>query len=316
MRARAEARAVRYNARTQRRLSRVERHRRDSRARRDAMKRTVDGLINVAFGPGFSMTLEGSVHTPQHDGCDEAVLDAVVGHLSYTHDAEMRRGLIDILAEAGCADRVEFISAPEPEEMHDCDDEPTTAVYDIIDEEPEVIVEAPAPEVIVEVAAHDEEPVVATIADDGDRGSSAVNGDFEAVEWAIVELINSVRAERGLTKLIYEARLQAAAIGHSVEMYKMEYFSHTSPLAEHGEFAARINQEGITDFGVAGENLVMGPDARDLAERFVDIWMDSPGHRANVLGEDFRFTGVGVYGLGDRVYATQLFTQRVERAAY
>ncbi len=159
-----------------------------------------------------------------------------------------------------------------------------------------------------------EVPFVVQISDDGDRGSAAQDGDFEAVEWAIVERINAIRAERGLASLSYDPRLQAAAVKHSVEMYEMKYFSHTSPVSEHAQFATRITLDGIADFGVAGENLVMGPDARDLAERFVDIWMDSPGHRANILGRDFRFTGVGVYGLDDRVYATQLFTQRVDRA--
>ena len=57
----------------------------------------------------------------------------------------------------------------------------------------------------------------------------------------------------------------------------------------------------------------MGPDARDLADRFVKMWMDSPAHRANVLHPGYAYTGVGVYGDRDRVYATQLFSADVRR---
>ena len=163
--------------------------------------------------------------------------------------------------------------------------------------EPEAI---EAPEIIIEAPAL------------GD--SSAVNGDFERVEWEIMARINAIRADRGLSELTYDPRLQAGAVKHSAEMYRMNYFSHTSPIADHAEFDQRIQREGIKNFQSAGENLVMGPDSADLAERFVDLWMDSPGHRDNILGDDFRFSGVGVYGEGDRVYATQLFSQRVDRA--
>ena len=163
--------------------------------------------------------------------------------------------------------------------------------------EPEAI---EAPEIVIETPAL------------GD--SSAVNGDFERVEWEIMARINAIRADRGLSELTYDPRLQAGAVKHSAEMYRMNYFSHTSPIADHAEFDQRIQREGIKNFQSAGENLVMGPDSADLAERFVDLWMDSPGHRDNILGDDFRFSGVGVYGEGDRVYATQLFSQRVDRA--
>jgi uncharacterized protein YkwD len=182
----------------------------------------------------------------------------------------------------------------------------------------EALVEAPVEEELVEElhvldAPEASEPVVVIEAEDADD-SSAVNGDFERVEWAILERVNAIRAERGLSSLTYDPRLQAGAVNHSAEMYRMNYFSHTSPVSDHAEFDMRIQREGIGDFQSAGENLVMGPDSADLAERFVDLWMDSPGHRDNILGDDFRFSGVGVYGEGDRVYATQLFSQRVDRS--
>ena len=141
-----------------------------------------------------------------------------------------------------------------------------------------------------------------------------VERDFEALEWAIIEGINTIRVERGLSRLAYDPRLQAAAINHSEEMYRLNYFSHTSPVSENSELTQRIRSEGIGYFKSAGENLAMGPLSQDVAERFIGMWMDSPGHRDNLLTEEYRFTGVGVYGQGDRIYATQLFSERVDRS--
>ena len=141
-----------------------------------------------------------------------------------------------------------------------------------------------------------------------------VERDFETLEWAIIEGINAIRAERGLSTLDYDPRLQAAAINHSEEMYRLNYFSHTSPVSENSEMTQRIRSEGIAYFKSAGENLAMGPLSDDIAERFIQMWMDSPGHRDNLLTEAYRFTGVGVYGEGDRIYATQLFSERVDRS--
>ena len=192
---------------------------------------------------------------------------------------------------------------PELEELI----EETPELEELIEE-----IEVIEPEAIEEPEAIDEPEVLIEASPPPD--TSAVNGDFERVEWEILARVNAIRAERGLSELSYDPRLQAGAVKHSAEMYKMNYFSHTSPIAEHAEFDQRIQKEGIGNFQSAGENLVMGPDSADLAERFVQLWMDSPGHRDNILGDDFRFSGVGVYGEGDRVYATQLFSQRVDRS--
>ncbi len=157
-----------------------------------------------------------------------------------------------------------------------------------------------------------DQPYRMDFVDAGEAGSAAVDGDYEQVEWAILDRINAVRAEHGLGALAFDGRLQAASIGHSEEMYRMNYFGHRSPVAGHAEFTQRIAAAGVGDFGVAGENLAMGPDARDVADRFVQMWMDSPAHRANVLQASYRFTGIGVYGDQERVYATQLFSAEVQ----
>ena len=191
----------------------------------------------------------------------------------------------------------------------DADESLDPVSHDVIEAPREVYAPEPEPEVIHELIAEDapEEEVHL-------ESTSGPEGDFAQVEWAIIVRINDIRRARGLSELAYDARLQAAAMNHSTEMYRMNYFEHTSPVAGRETLKERIQLEGIGNFRIAGENLAMGPDIGDIAARFVEMWMDSPGHRDNILTEAYRFTGVGVYGLGKRVYATQLFSQAVTRS--
>lgn len=163
---------------------------------------------------------------------------------------------------------------------------------------------------IVHESVVEEEPVEELVVE----SAAGPDGDFGEVEWAIIARINEIRRARGLSELAYDPRLQAAAMNHSAEMHRMNYFSHTSPTHGRESLKERIQLEGIGNFRSAGENLAMGPDIGDIAERFVQMWMDSPGHRDNILTEGYRFTGVGVYGERERVYATQLFSEAVTRS--
>ena len=50
----------------------------------------------------------------------------------------------------------------------------------------------------------------------------------------------------------------------------------------------------------------------DVAQRLVQLWLDSPGHLENIVRPEFQMTGVGVFGDGERVYATQLFASGLD----
>ncbi|MGB0592436.1 MAG: CAP domain-containing protein [Myxococcota bacterium] len=314
---RAAARRLRAQSRAaRRRLMEQSRAARRRLARTPRAKRVREVHRRAPTHDGIAFSLEGSI-----SGLDASSEFSVALNVSpdghpcghdvevYEEDAADGRIVVPYIEEA-IEDALAESPAMEPEILDALElsvEDEIPEVADLIDTletleaheavEPEAI---EAPEIIIEAPAL------------GD--SSAVNGDFERVEWEIMARINAIRADRGLSELTYDPRLQAGAVKHSAEMYRMNYFSHTSPIADHAEFDQRIQREGIKNFQSAGENLVMGPDSADLAERFVDLWMDSPGHRDNILGDDFRFSGVGVYGEGDRVYATQLFSQRVDRA--
>jgi uncharacterized protein YkwD len=113
-----------------------------------------------------------------------------------------------------------------------------------------------------------------------------------------------------------EERLLAAARAHSEEMARLGYFSHQSPTRGLETFADRISAAEVTGFSTAGENIIYREgylDDGDLADTLLTQWMDSPPHRANILSPDYRVTGLGIYRDGQRIWATQVFVDRVAK---
>jgi len=133
-----------------------------------------------------------------------------------------------------------------------------------------------------------------------------------AIAAEVLRLVNIERSKRKLPQLGNNIRLSTASWLHSQEMYVKRYFSHESPTKGRKQFTDRIRNAGVVGHGAAGENIAMTHVSRDVAKRLVKMWMDSPGHRANILHKDFRFSGLGIYGDGDYIYATQVFTQKVK----
>ena len=109
-------------------------------------------------------------------------------------------------------------------------------------------------------------------------------GGINAFELEVVRLINEVRASYGLQPWAINPQLMMAARFHSQEMIDLRYFSHRSEIygrsTNRAEMFGHVNiQEHV--FGV-GENLSTG---RESAEAVVNAWLNSPGHRAALLGE-------------------------------
>ncbi|MEV4708895.1 CAP domain-containing protein [Actinoplanes sp. NPDC049316] len=109
-----------------------------------------------------------------------------------------------------------------------------------------------------------------------------------ALEAEVVRIVNDERAKAGCKTLTADDRLTAAARGHSADMAARNFFSHTTP--EGVEFATRITNAGYRWSG-AGENIAKGQ--RTPAE-VMTAWMNSSGHRANILNCGFKNIGVGV----------------------
>jgi uncharacterized protein YkwD len=118
----------------------------------------------------------------------------------------------------------------------------------------------------------------------------------------VVALTNAERAAEGLAPLTVDALLTTAAQAHSDDMVARAFYSHTSPDgSQPWDRAAAAGSERRT----IGENIACGQ--RSPAE-VVRGWMNSPGHRANILKPDFTHIGIGLAGGGTAgTYWTQLF---------
>ncbi|MDT0611901.1 CAP domain-containing protein [Streptomyces lancefieldiae] len=118
----------------------------------------------------------------------------------------------------------------------------------------------------------------------------------------VVDLTNRERSRAGLPALGVDARLTRAAQAHSADMVARDFYSHTDP--DGGKPRDRAAAAGATRRTV-GENIACGQ--RSPAD-VVEGWMNSPGHRANILKADFTHIGVGLAGGGRAgTYWTQLF---------
>ncbi|MDX9916818.1 MAG: S-layer homology domain-containing protein [Gudongella sp.] len=117
----------------------------------------------------------------------------------------------------------------------------------------------------------------------------------------VLDLVNAERKKVGLGPLVMDPLLQYVAGEKSKDMAVHKYFDHDSP--NYGSPFDMMKSFGV-NYKAAGENIAMGfKTPKDV----VKGWMDSPGHRANILSEKFGKIGIGVY-FGDRTYWTQLFT--------
>lgn len=162
----------------------------------------------------------------------------------------------------------------------------------------------PAPKPVPKPVAQSSEPAPTVAA------SALASASFaQEVEQEILRLINRERAKEGLGTVAVDANLSAIARAHSKDMLSKSYFSHTN-TAGCGS-SCRITAAGYA-WRAVGENIytMSGFDlsAKETARKMVDAWMDSPGHRANVLNGTFTNQGIGLAVSGKTIYATSLFS--------
>ena len=107
--------------------------------------------------------------------------------------------------------------------------------------------------------------------------------------------LNRERAHYGLRKLKLNRKLSRAARRHARDMAKRNYFSHDT--LGGGSFVDRIRRAGYLKGAhrwVVGENLAWGSRGHSRPRVIMDMWMNSAGHRANILNPSFREIGIGV----------------------
>ncbi|XKG66935.1 CAP domain-containing protein [Mesobacillus maritimus] len=115
----------------------------------------------------------------------------------------------------------------------------------------------------------------------------------------VIDLTNEQRKQNGLPALQADTQLSGVAQMKSEDMRQNGYFSHTSPT--HGSPFDMMRDQGVS-YKTAGENIAQG---QPTPQEVVKAWMDSPGHRKNILSSDFTHIGVGYDSSGH--HWTQMF---------
>ena len=128
-----------------------------------------------------------------------------------------------------------------------------------------------------------------------------VSSSTTAFETEVVRLVNQRRAEHGLMPLTLDWQLSRVARYKSQDMKDLGYFSHTSPT--YGSPFQMMKSFGIS-YRTAGENIAKGYAS---PEAVVNSWMNSQGHKDNILNETYKSAAIGCYNDGETYYWVLLF---------
>ncbi|HBG7297928.1 CAP domain-containing protein [Clostridioides difficile] len=136
--------------------------------------------------------------------------------------------------------------------------------------------------------------------DNNNSGSTSEN--FSAYQKEVVDLVNIERSKAGLNPLTLDSSISNVATKKSQDMIDNNYFSHNSPT--YGSPFDMLKKFGIS-YKTAGENIAMG---QKTPKEVVNAWMNSEGHRKNIMNPNFSKIGVGVaQKSGGSIYWTQIF---------
>ena len=145
--------------------------------------------------------------------------------------------------------------------------------------------------------------------------SRAASLNTTEIEWKVFQIVNQERAAQGLSPLKLHIKLSEIARLHSANMIQHDFFSHTdhqgkSPFDRLKAYAPELV------WNAAAENIAYnyGNSEDEVAKNLMTAWMNSPGHRANILG-GYSEIGIGIVGSGEYYYATQVFTHLTVAAA-
>ncbi|WP_246031838.1 CAP domain-containing protein [Salibacterium salarium] len=131
------------------------------------------------------------------------------------------------------------------------------------------------------------------------EGGNEADTDQAGLEEEVVSLTNAEREKQGLSPLKQDSKLAEVAQTKSEDMSENEYFAHRSP--NYGTPFDMLEDFGV-EFTVAAENIASG---QQTAEQVVEGWMNSEGHRKNIMNENLTHIGIGYEENGR--YWTQMF---------
>lgn len=133
------------------------------------------------------------------------------------------------------------------------------------------------------------------------QGSSSVSAGIQSSSAAseVVRLTNSARSQNGYAALVEDGALSSAAAVRAREIARS--FSHTRPSG--ASFSSALSESGVS-YLRAGENIASGQKS---ASEVVNAWMNSPGHRANILNSSYSRIGSASVNIDGTHYWVQLF---------
>ena len=147
---------------------------------------------------------------------------------------------------------------------------------------------------------YDDAGFIFGIPDDGSTSGSSSENDIASMTADVVTIVNKERKAAGASALSSDSELNKAAAIRAKELAQL--FSHTRP---DGRDCFTIFEDCAIRVSAAGENIAY---AAPTAESVMDLWMNSPGHKSNILSDYFTKIGVGLYIDGNGTcYWVQLF---------
>lgn len=138
---------------------------------------------------------------------------------------------------------------------------------------------------------------------------AAAYAKVASVEHTVFDLINQKRSEVGLKPLIWSDELERVARGHSENMAELDFFGHRGPDGK--AVSDRADAAGLSKWRSIGENIAFNRGYQDPIAKAVDLWLNSPSHKNNLLSANWKESAVGVAITEDgSYYFTQVFLLR------
>lgn len=131
-----------------------------------------------------------------------------------------------------------------------------------------------------------------------------VASEVERLEQQVLNRTNEIRHRHDLEPLTMNPELRGIARNYSEAMGRRDFFSHSGPQGD--TVGDRVRDAGFCYQAVA-ENLAKNYNMPDPVANAVQGWMQSKGHRRNILTPVFRRTGIGIWRHEDTYYFTQIF---------
>ena len=130
-----------------------------------------------------------------------------------------------------------------------------------------------------------------------------------SLEQTAFDLLNQKRVENGLRPLAWSDKLASIARLHSQNMAEFNFFSHRG--LDNKMVSDRADDAGMGRWRAIGENIAFNRGYQDPIRKAVELWLDSPSHRRNLLDNNWKETAVGIAVTSDgEYYLTQVFLKK------